>query len=147
MIDALHEAMGKQEKRPRTYREKTRKDYLLLAKQLSPRKNQVRQAIRKQLQYAKRNLRIVERMLKTIDEMGLSCPLSQRQITLLATIRKMLKQQEEMYQKRSHRIQDRIVNLYQPHVRPIVRGKAGAAVEFGAKIALSVEDGYCRIEK
>ena len=52
-----------------------------------------------------------------------------------------------MYQTGSHRIPDRIVNLYQPHIRPIVRGKAGAAVEFGAKIAISLQNGYSRIEK
>ena len=32
-------------------------------------------------------------------------------------------------------------------VRPIVRGKAGVAVEFGAKVAISLENGYSRIEK
>ena len=37
--------------------------------------------------------------------------------------------------------------MHQPHVRPIVRGKAGAAVEFGAKVAISLENGYSRIEK
>ena len=42
---------------------------------------------------------------------------------------------------------EHIVNLHQPHVRPIVRGKAGAAVEFGAKVAISLETGYSRIEK
>ena len=35
---------------------------------------------------------------------------------------------------------------HQPHIRPIVRGKAGAAVEFGAKIAISLHNGYSRIE-
>ena len=31
----------------------------------------------------------------------------------------------------------RIVSLNQPHIRPIVRGKAGKAVEFGAKLSAS----------
>jgi hypothetical protein len=52
-----------------------------------------------------------------------------------------------MYKAKNHRVTDRIVNLYQPHVRPIVRGKASAAVEFGAKVAVSIENGICRIEK
>ena len=52
-----------------------------------------------------------------------------------------------MYKAKNHRVTDRIVNLYQPHVRPIVRGKASAAVEFGAKVAISIENGICRIEK
>ena len=33
-------------------------------------------------------------------------------------------------------------NLRQPHVRPIVRGKAGHPVEFGQKLGFSVVDGY-----
>ena len=52
-----------------------------------------------------------------------------------------------MYKTKIHSVADRIVNLYQPHVRPIVRGKAGEAVEFGAKVAISLENGYSRIEK
>lgn len=35
-----------------------------------------------------------------------------------------------MYKTKRHQIPDRIVNLYQDHVRPIVRGKASAKVEF-----------------
>ncbi|MES7591077.1 transposase, partial [Cutibacterium acnes] len=33
------------------------------------------------------------------------------------------------------------------HVRPIVRGKAKAKVEFGAKVAISVVDGFALVEK
>jgi len=52
-----------------------------------------------------------------------------------------------MYDHRTQTVQDRIVSLSQPHVRPIVRGKASAPVEFGAKIEMSSVDGYARIEK
>ncbi|MDD4000832.1 MAG: hypothetical protein PHX62_08100 [Bacilli bacterium] len=37
-------------------------------------------------------------------------------------IRHLLEQQESMYKKKSHQVKDRIVNIHQPHVRPIVRG-------------------------
>ena len=73
--------------------------------------------------------------------------LSQRKQKLLSTIRKLVDQQTAMYKTKIHRIANRIVNIYQPHVRPIVRGKAGAAVELGAKVAISLENGYSRIEK
>jgi transposase, IS5 family len=54
----------------------------------------------------------------------------------------------EMYEKRTHRVEDRIVSISQPHVRPIVRGKAGSKVEFGAKLSLShVKDGYVLLDK
>jgi IS5 family transposase len=32
--------------------------------------------------------------------------------------------------------------IHQPHIRPIVRGKASASTEFGAKLSISVVDGY-----
>ena len=37
-----------------------------------------------------------------------------------------------MYQQRQRRIEDRIISMAQPHVRPIMRGKAGTPAEFGA---------------
>lgn len=51
-----------------------------------------------------------------------------------------------MYRKGSRRIDDRIVSLSQPWVRPIVRGKQNAEVEFGANVEMSVVDGFLRIE-
>ena len=147
MIDILHQGLGKQEKRPRTYREIARKRYLTLSKQRSPKGKQIRKAVKQQLQYAKRNLRIVEQLLDKSSKQTQPSGLNQRYMKLLSTIRTLISQQTAMYQTRSHRIQDRIVNLHQPHVRPIVRGKAGAAVEFGAKVAISLENGYSRIEK
>ena len=46
-----------------------------------------------------------------------------------------------MDDNRCHRVDDRIVSLSRPYLRPIVRGKAKAAVEFGAKRDISVCDG------
>src|SRR5699024_10680939 len=43
-------------------------------------------------------------------------------------------------------IEDRIVSISQPHVRPIVRGKTNARVEFGAKLSVSVIDGYAFLD-
>jgi len=145
IIDTLHLANGKQGKKPRTYRQKARKAYLSISKQRSPRKAQLRQGIKRQLQYCKRNLRHVDQWLQD-DPSGLNA-LSQRQVQLLQTIRTVLQQQDKMYREKTHRVTDRIVSLYQPHVRPIVRGKASSSVEFGAKVAVSVENGICRIEK
>ncbi len=41
----------------------------------------------------------------------------------------------------------RIVSIHQPHVRPMVRGKVPAKVEFGAKIHLSLIDGICFLDE
>ena len=47
-----------------------------------------------------------------------------------------------MYDNNVKSVNDRIVSIHQPHVRPIVRGKAGAHTEFGAKISIGVVDGW-----
>ncbi len=47
-----------------------------------------------------------------------------------------------MFSQRSHHVEDRIVSIHQPHVRPIVRGKARSHTEFGSKIHVSLVDGY-----
>jgi transposase, IS5 family len=50
-----------------------------------------------------------------------------------------------MYKDRTHSIENRIVNIYQPYVRPIVRGKDKANVEFGVKLWVSIQNGFARI--
>lgn len=52
------------------------------------------------------------------------------------------RQQSWLIANKKQSIQDRIVSLSQPHIRPIIRGKAGKPVEFGAKISASYFDGY-----
>ena len=47
------------------------------------------------------------------------------------------RQQLWMWSNKKQSIEDRIVSLSQPHIRPIVRGKAGKPVEFGAKLSAS----------
>lgn len=51
-----------------------------------------------------------------------------------------------MYENKVHSVPDRIVSVSQPFIRPIVRGKAGKPVEFGAKLDISVVDGWTRLE-
>ena len=57
IIDILYKQLkGQIHKKPRTYRNLARKDYLAVEKQKRPTRNKRRQAIKKQLQYIKRNL-------------------------------------------------------------------------------------------
>lgn len=143
IIDVLHAARRSGKRKPRTYREKARKAYLAVAKQRRVSPRVLRKAIGKQLRFVARDLRIIARLK---DEVGLSV-LSRRQYHQLLVICELHRQQEEMYRKRTHRIEDRIVSISQPHVRPIVRGKARANVEFGAKVAVSLVNGYARLER
>ena len=41
-----------------------------------------------------------------------------------------------MYDNKTNRCDNRIVNIYQLYVRPIVRGKDKTKVEFGAKLSV-----------
>ncbi len=68
------------------------------------------------------------------------------QLGRLEVIRLLYEQQRKMYENHTNRIDNRIVSLSQPWVRPIVRGKQNAEVEFGAKVELSDVDGFLRIE-
>ena len=64
------------------------------------------------------------------------------------TIYKLYEQQQYMYQNKIHSVENRIVSISQTWIRPIVRGKTKAPVEFGAKFDLSIDDsGLGRIEK
>ena len=51
-----------------------------------------------------------------------------------------------MFAENTHSIEHRIVSIHQPHVRPIVRGKTNANVEFGAKINVSLMNGYAFLD-
>ena len=144
IIDTLHQPdIGKKIK-PRTYRKEARKNYLSLEKQRKKRIKAIRKVIRKQLLYVKRDLEIINRYLKETDRQEL---LSKRQRDNLETIRKLYEQQLFMYQNKTHTVEDRIVSITQPHLRPIVRGKAGADVEFGCKVLTSVVGGYSFVER
>ena len=60
----------------------------------------------------------------------------------MLVVTEVYRQQLWMYENEAKRIDDRIVSITQPHVRPIVRGKAGKPVEFGAKLSVSCFDDY-----
>jgi len=143
IIDRLYEGTGKQNKKPRTYRKKARKEYLSVAKQRNRNRKTVRRGIRKQLGYVRRNLKSIEKQVKEAGFQGLS----RQEQRNLYVCQEVFRQQELMYKNGEHRVEDRIVSITQPHVRPIKRGKAGVETEFGSKLMISVVDGYTRIEK
>ena len=114
------------EEKPRTYRNKAHKDSLKYMRSRKHNVKKTREAIRKQLQYLRRDLSIVDSMLQSA--------LNIHQTERLETIRKIYEQQKYMYDNHTHSVPDRIVSVSQPFIRPIVRGKAGKPVEFGAKL-------------
>jgi IS5 family transposase len=143
IIDILHRPHRGELKKPRTYRKKARKQFLAIAKSKKVSKSKMRKAIRRQLGYLGRNLKTIDKLSQITSLLRLK----KRMYKLLLVISEVYRQQKLMYDQKAKRIDDRIVNIYQPHVRPIKRGKAGAATEFGAKISVSAVDGYCFLDR
>lgn len=143
MIDHLHRHALKKKKKPRTYRYIARKEYLNVAKKPGSPKKAVRKAIKKQLGYVRRNLKTIDTMLGEQEEIRLTS----KQQEELETIRKLYSQQKYMYENKTHICENRIVSIHQPYVRPIKRGKAKNPTEFGPKLAISLTEGFVRIEK
>lgn len=139
IIDNLHNSTDG--KKPRTYRKKARKDFLNTSKAKRKTAKVVRKAIGKQLNYIKRDLGYINTMVES------GKGLSKKEMEILKIVTEVYTQQKEMFDNHKHSVANRIVNLNQPHIRPIVRGKASAKTEFGAKVEISVVDGYVRVEK
>ena len=145
ILDILYKQIKeKTHKKPRTYRNLARKDYLAVAKQRRPTRNKRRQAIKKQLQYIKRNLAHIEQL---IDSGASLEGLNKKQYKTLLVLTEVARQQQWLFDNDKQRIEDRIVSLSQPHIRPIVRGKAGKSVEFGAKLSASCFEGYVFLDR
>ena len=138
IIDELH---VKGEQKPRTYRKKAHKDYTSYSRSRKPKAKQNRKAIGKQLGYLKRNISSIEKMIADGKQ------LPSKYIERFSTIQTIYSQQKEMFDNHTHSVKDRIVSLSQPWIRPIVRGKAKAKVEFGVKLDISVCDGWTRLER
>jgi len=143
IIDSVWEKTERKGHKTAYNRKKARKGYLKIAKQRKPRRKQVRQAVREQLECVEKNVDALEDILAKIGVETFGLPNWAR----LLTISEIAKQQRQHYDKPGEPIPNRIVSVRQPHVRPIVRGKAGSEVEFGQKISLSIVDGYTFIEE
>ncbi len=122
LLDALHrqDPANKDTRKPRTYRNRARKEYL------------------------RRNFSHIEKLL---DAVGCPpFPLKYRLQRQYGIIQLLYHQQEKMYKKKERHCEDRIVSVSHPHVRPIVRGKAGKSNEFGAKIRVTA-DGFAFVDR
>ena len=99
-----------------------------------------RKLIKKQLNYLKRNA-------STIESMGNLTILSKKEYKQFLVIKEVYRQQSELYNENKRSIKDRIVNAAQPYIRPIVRGKAGKPIEFGAKISAALVNGFVYLDR
>ena len=133
--------------KPRTYRRQADALYLSFQKNRKKSIRHIRKMRKAGLGYLKRNLGHIERMLD--DHGSQACPpaMDHHQWHKLRVIHELYRQQTWMYRHRSQRIDDRIVSLAQPWIRPIQRGKKHRKVEFGAKLNISETNGFCRLDQ
>lgn len=138
----LYGSVNGRNEKPRTYREVAHRRFLKLNKRRRKTAKKIRKELRYQLGCIRRNLDYIEAYALEYGFEGLHCIEKDRLITIVT----FYGQQKEMLDTKSHSVADRIVSLSQPWIRPIVRGKSKAPTEFGAKISVSVVNGYTFID-
>jgi hypothetical protein len=146
LIDAMHppirEAFGQ---KPRTHRKRARQQFHAIAKKKRPRISKIRKAIKQQLDHLERNLTSIDALIACGG--GLLAA-GKYWYHKLLVVSELVRQQRILYHSDSRSIPDRIVSLFQAHIRPIVRGKARSNVEFGAKISISVTgEGFTYLDR
>jgi len=146
LIDILY-SKELHQKKPRTYRKKARKLYLNVAQMKKKSNKDIRKANGQQLRFVKRDIGIINSLLDVYEQKKLPFPLSFKELRYFWIVQTLYEQQKTMYDHHARSIEHRIVSIHQPHVRPIVRGKAKAHTEFGAKINLSLIDGISFLDE
>jgi PAS domain-containing protein len=132
--------------RPETRLKEIHSRYLNVIKLRKKPKGKVRECMEYMLVRLRRNVNVSLETFGKVD-CNFFFTLKPRDRSLFFTTIMMWKQQKGMFTDHVYQCKDRIVSLFQPFVRPIVRGKAKAKVEFGAKIGVSVVRGYTFIDR
>ncbi len=145
-LERMIEQVCKQGKlhQPRMYKNKAPQQYLTIAKKKKKTKKDIRKGLRSQLQYVSRDIKYVNKLLEQHGALKLS--LNKRDWKLLQVIHEVYRQQREMFTEDKRTIEHRIVSLYQPHVRPMPRGKDRVHTEFGSKQLVMLKDGYTHVQ-
>jgi transposase, IS5 family len=146
LIDILYSLRVYERNKPRTYRESARKEYINIAKKKNNSKKAIRKAIGKQLSFLKRNIKSIHALLDAYEKKQIDFPIEKKQMRYFWIIQTLYQQQQLMHTTYTHTVEDRIVSIHQPHVRPIVRGKVNAKVEFGAKINVTIASGFAFLD-
>lgn len=143
LIDLLYRPELHGKVKPRTYRKVAQKAFLNTAKKKAKPQKEIYKANGRQLRFLRRNLDHIEKLIEAFPRF----PLKPREHKYLLVLHTVYEQQQQMYSTRTRSIPYRIVNIHQPHVRPIVRGKDKAKVEFGSKLQVCLVDGFTFIDK
>jgi acyl-CoA thioesterase len=110
-----------------------------LSKKRRPSRKERRKGIKKQIQYIQRNLSHIEKRRED-EEVA---KLSKKEENILLIIKKAYKQQVEMYENNENKVENRIVSLTQPHVRPKEARKSGNASRVWCKAISELCEWIC----
>lgn len=146
IIDKLYELNHEKGTKPRTYRRKMDTEFLSYSKKKKKSKATHRKMNRKLLECVNRNLKHIDTLLDRLETEQSLFPLTPKEQKMLWIIHTVYAQQKQMYDEKSNSCKDRIVSIFQPHVRPVPRGKINAKIEFGSKLGVSLDQGFARIK-
>ena len=146
IIDKLYDLNAKQGTKPRTNRRSLDTSYLSYSKKKTKSKSTHRRMTRKLLEALKRDRRHIHNLLDILEQKNKRFPLNHKEQRMLWIIDIVYAQQKYMYDTKTHSHRYRIVSIFQPHVRPIPRGKIKAKIEFGSKLGVSLDQGFARID-
>ncbi len=132
--------------KPRTYRKKARIAFLNAIRSRSLSSSKLRRALRHQLRCIRRNQKSIALLNRTVSLEALPDRLY-RSMLVVAELDRQQRILFAMKKGERRSVPDRIVSVWKPHVRPIVRGKAGCPVEFGAKLSISVIEGMSFVDR
>lgn len=147
LIDKLYQGSELWKKKPRTYRRNAHKEYLAFSKKRRVTTREIKKQRKKQLQYLRRNLGHINNMLDQLQQHHQAANWGHPDWRRFWVIQELYRQQEILHKDGRKQIDDRIVSISQPYVRPIKRGKAGKDTEFGAKLNVSETEGFVRVDQ
>lgn len=143
LIDKLYNPLLHGQQKPRTYRNIARKLFLNTAKKRAKSYKEIHKANGRQLRFLRRNLQHIDKLVEAYHRI----PLNPQELKYLMVLRTVYEQQLHLFTSKTKSVAHRIVNIHQPHVRPIVRGKEQSKVEFGSKLQVSLVNGFTFIDK
>ena len=97
------------------------------------------------LRLLKKGIGLLTPILKVAEENDIF--ISEKHTIQYIYIKEIYRQQQYMFDNRINKVSNRIVSLFKPYLRPIVRGKENKRVEFGAKVTMAQVDGINMIDK
>lgn len=136
----------------RTYRASAEKVFLRFQKTKRKTSLFIRKSRNQMLRFVNRNLGQLDTLIAEIESKSTVLHSDVKGWVLaqakerLTVAKEIYAQQLSMSKTKGRRIANRIVSFHQPQIRPIVRGKEGVSVEFGAKAHVSLVGGFAFLD-